>query len=170
MSIPSIGGVARQYLASFEGDDFEPNTLKDSGLLSSAGKTLMASIPAQNLAVEAQAMKSGLDLEKQAGYNETLLAIQELKNDQAKKNAIINQLSGTGMAGAALTQFLGGSKGGFDTGALMPSFESGSSKTPINMPTKTMTKPDEMISDIKSLSNEERAKVVEGIKQLLVGD
>jgi len=170
MSIPSIGGVARQYLASFEGDKFEPNTLKDSGLLSSAGKTLMASIPAQNLAVEAQAMKSGLDLEKQAGYNETLLAIQELKNDQAKKNAIINQLSGTGMAGTALTQFLGGSKGGFDTGALMPSFESGSSKTPINMPTTTKGTPEDVLQDFLNLSKDGQAKVIERFNQYKAGN
>jgi len=110
MSVPTVSGLARQYIAGFEGDDFVPKTLGQAGLLSDAGKALMASIPATNFAAEVQAMKSGFDLEKQAGYNETLLQIQELKNEQAKKKAIIDQLS-TPMAGASLTKFLSGGVG-----------------------------------------------------------
>ncbi len=110
MSVPTVSGLARQYIAGFEGDDFVPKTLNQAGLLSDAGKALMASIPATNFAAEVQAMKSGFDLEKQAGYNETLLQIQDLKNEQAKKKAIIDQLS-TPMAGTSLTQFLSGGVG-----------------------------------------------------------
>tara|TARA_E500000305_G_C3965686_1_gene209371 strand:+ start:219 stop:737 length:519 start_codon:yes stop_codon:yes gene_type:complete len=110
MSVPTVSGLARQYIAGFEGDDFVPKTLNQAGLLSDAGKALMASIPATNFAAEVQAMKSGFDIEKQAGYNETLLQIQELKNEQAKKKAIIDQLS-TPMAGTSLTKFLSGGVG-----------------------------------------------------------
>jgi len=110
MSVPTVSGLARQYLASFEGDDFVPQSLGQAGLLSDEGKALMGSIAAANLATEAAAMKSGFDLEKQSSYNDTLLAIQELKNEQAKKKAIIDQLS-TPMAGASLTKFLAGGPG-----------------------------------------------------------
>ena len=110
MSVPAVSGLARQYLASFEGDDFVPKGLGQSGLLSDEGKALMGSIEAANLATEAAAMKGGFDLEKQSSYNDTLLAIQELKNEQAKKKAIIDQLS-TPMAGASLTKFLAGGPG-----------------------------------------------------------
>ena len=110
MSVPNVSGLARQYIAGFEGDDFVPKTLDQAGLLSDAGKTLMASIPATNLAAEVAAMKSGFELEKQGDYNETLLQIQELKNEQAKKKAIIDQLS-TPMAGTSLTNFLSGGVG-----------------------------------------------------------
>ena len=110
MSVPTVSGLARQYLASFEGDDFVPKTLGQSGLLSDEGKALMGSIAAANLATEVAAMQGGFDLEKQSSYNDTLLAIQELKNEQAKKKAIIDQLS-TPMAGASLTKFLAGGPG-----------------------------------------------------------
>tara|TARA_B100001250_G_C19748960_1_gene766751 strand:+ start:279 stop:797 length:519 start_codon:yes stop_codon:yes gene_type:complete len=110
VTLPSVGGLARQYLASFEGDDFIPKTLEQAGLLSDAGKTLMASIPATNLAVQTQAMKSAFDQDKQDSINETLLSVQELKNEQAKKTAILNQLA-TPMAGTALTNFLSGGVG-----------------------------------------------------------
>ncbi len=52
VTLPSVGGLARQYLASFSGDDFTPKTLEQAGILSDAGKTLMASIPAANLAAQ----------------------------------------------------------------------------------------------------------------------
>lgn len=110
VTLPSVGGLARQYLASFSGDDFTPKTLEQAGLLSDAGKTLMASIPATNLAVQAQAMKSAFDQDKQDSINETLLSVQELKNEQAKKTAILNQLA-TPMAGSSLTSFLSGGVG-----------------------------------------------------------
>ena len=110
VTLPSVGGLARQYLASFSGDDFTPKTLEQAGLLSDAGMTLMASIPATNLAVQAQAMKSAFDQEKQDSINETLLSVQELKNEQAKKTAILNQLA-TPMAGSSLTSFLSGGVG-----------------------------------------------------------
>ena len=110
MSVPTVSGLARQYLASFEGDDFVPKTLGQSGLLSDEGQALMGSIAAANLATEAAAMQGGFELEKQSSYNDTLLAIQELKNEQAKKKAIIDQLS-TPMAGTSLTNFLAGGSG-----------------------------------------------------------
>jgi hypothetical protein len=110
MSVPTVSGLARQYIAGFEGDDFVPKTLSQAGLLSEAGKTLMASIPATNFAAEVAAMKGGMTLDQQQGINETQLAIQELKNEQAKKKAIIDQLS-TPMAGTALTNFLTGGVG-----------------------------------------------------------
>ena len=109
VTLPSVGGLARQYLASFPGDP-DIKTLEQAGLLSDAGKTLMASIPATNLAVQAQAMKSAFDQEKQDSINETLLSVQELKNEQAKKTAILNQLA-TPMAGSSLTSFLSGGVG-----------------------------------------------------------
>ena len=110
MSVPTVSGLARQYLASFEGDDFVPKSLGQSGLLSDEGQALMGSIAAANLATEVAAMQGGFDLEKQSNYNDTLLAIQELKNEQAKKKAIIDQLS-TPMAGTSLTNFLAGGSG-----------------------------------------------------------
>ena len=110
MSVRTVSGLARQYLASFEGDDFVPKTLGQSGLLSDEGKALMGSIAAANLATEVAAMQGGFDLDKQSSYNDTLLSIQELENEQAKKKAIIDQLS-TPMAGTSLTNFLAGGPG-----------------------------------------------------------
>ena len=105
VTLPSVGGLARQYLASFEGDDFVPKTLDDSGLLSKTGATLMATIPAQNQVVETKAMQSAFGLEEAMQKNETLIAIQELANKQAKDQAIMSQL-GTSFAGAGLSTFL----------------------------------------------------------------
>ena len=132
VTLPSVGGLARQYLASFSGDDFIPKTLDDSGLLSNAGKTLMASIPATNFAAEVAAMKGGMTLEQQRGINETQLAIQELKNEQAKKNAILNQLGGTTMAGSALSAFLGGGSSGFNLGSALSSIGDTSNQTQVS--------------------------------------
>jgi len=109
MAVPSFSSTASTYAANFN-DNFAPKTLGQAGLLSDEGKALMGSIAAANLATEAAAMKGGFDLEKQSIYNDTLLAIQELKNEQAKKKAIIDQLS-TPMAGASLTKFLAGGPG-----------------------------------------------------------
>jgi len=119
MTVPTVSGLARQYIAGFSGDDFVPKTLDQAGLLSDAGKALLASIPATNLAAEVAAMQGGMTLEQQQGINETQLAIQELKNEQAKKQAILNQLGGTTMAGTALTQFLGGGDSGFNIGSVL---------------------------------------------------
>jgi hypothetical protein len=105
VTLPSVGGLARQYLASFEGDDFVPKTLDDSGLLSKTGATLMATIPAQNQVVETKAMQSAFGLEEAMQKNETLIAIQELANKQAKDQAIMSQL-GTSFAGSGLSTFL----------------------------------------------------------------
>lgn len=107
MSIPSFSGTARTYLGAFP--DFEPKTLNEAGLLSEEGKALMASIPAANLAAETAAMKGGFTLEQQKGINETLLAVEEMKNERARKESILNQLGGGTFAGDALSKFLGGS-------------------------------------------------------------
>lgn len=109
MAVPSFSSTASTYAANFN-DNFVPKTLGQAGLLSDEGKALMGSIAAANLATEAAAMKGGFDLEKQSTYNDTLLAIQELKNEQAKKKAIIDQLS-TPMAGTSLMNFLAGGSG-----------------------------------------------------------
>jgi len=129
MSVPTVSGLARQYIAGFSGDDFVPKTLDDAGLLSDAGKTLMASIPATNFAAEVAAMKGGMTLDQQQGINETQLAIQELKNEQAKKRMIVDQLGGTSMAGTALSTFLGGGGGSFDLQGAINSAQIPSKKT-----------------------------------------
>ena len=129
MSVPTVSGLARQYIAGFEGDDFVPKTLSQAGLLSEAGKTLMSSIPATNFAAEVAAMKGGMTLDQQQGINETQLAIQELKNEQAKKRMIIDQLGGTSMAGSALSAFLGGGGGSFDLQGAINSAQIPSKKT-----------------------------------------
>ena len=82
MTVPTVSGLARQYIAGFEGDDFVPKTLDQAGLLSEAGKKMMLSIEPTNFAAEVAAMKGGMTLEQQRGINETQLAIQELKNEQ----------------------------------------------------------------------------------------
>ena len=132
MSVPTVSGLARQYIAGFEGDDFVPKTLSQAGLLSEAGKTLMASIPATNFAAEVAAMKGGMTLDQQQGINETQLAIQELKNEQAKKNAILNQLGGTTMAGTALSTFLGGGQSGFNIDSVLGNMGDTSSQTQVS--------------------------------------
>ena len=129
MTVPTVSGLARQYIAGFSGDDFVPKTLDDAGLLSDEGKKLMASIPAANLATEVQAMKSGFLLDQQKSINETELAIQELKNEQAKKKMIVDQLGGTSMAGSALSAFLGGGGGSFDLQGAINSAQIPSKKT-----------------------------------------
>jgi len=109
VTLPSVGGLARQYLASFSGDDFTPKTLEQAGILSDAGKTLMASIPAANLAVQSAAMKQEYGLEKQDMVNEALLTIEEMKNERARKESILNQLGSSSFAGKALEGFFSGS-------------------------------------------------------------
>ena len=113
MTVPTVSGLARQYVAGFSGDDFVPKTLDEAGLLSQAGKTLMASIPLANQVTETQAMKSGFLLDQQQSINETEIAIQKLRDEQARKKMIVDQLSGTSMAGSALTNFFKGG-GSFD--------------------------------------------------------
>ena len=113
VTLPSVGGLARQYLASFSGDDFTPKTLEQAGILSDAGKTLMASIPAANLAAQTAAMKEAFTSDRQDTINDTLLQVEDLRNERAKKDAILNQLKGGGMAGQALQSF-------FSTGANDP--------------------------------------------------
>tara|TARA_X000000368_G_scaffold410275_1_gene393492 strand:- start:198 stop:728 length:531 start_codon:yes stop_codon:yes gene_type:complete len=108
VTLPSVGSLASSYLSSFN-DDFDPKTLKEAGLLSDAGVTLLASTPTANLAAQTAAMKEGFGLEKQKGVNETLLAIEEQKNERARKEAILNTLSGTTFAGDALKEFFQGS-------------------------------------------------------------
>ncbi len=128
MSIPTVSGLARQYLAGFE-DDFDPKTLKESGLLSTAGVNTLGATAAANLAAQTAAMKAGLTLEQQKGINETALAVQELKNENAKKQAILNQLGGTSMAGSALSAFLGGGGGSFNLQGAINSAQIPSKKT-----------------------------------------
>tara|TARA_R100001443_G_scaffold52546_1_gene64309 strand:+ start:350 stop:880 length:531 start_codon:yes stop_codon:yes gene_type:complete len=118
VTLPSVGDLARQYLTSFKGDDFVPKTLDDSGLLSKTGATLMATIPAQNQVVETKAMQSAFGLEEAMQKNETLIAIQELANKQAKDQAIMSQL-GTSFAGSGLSTFL--NNGGTLSGLLSDS-------------------------------------------------
>tara|TARA_B100001250_G_scaffold53249_2_gene41413 strand:+ start:7742 stop:8266 length:525 start_codon:yes stop_codon:yes gene_type:complete len=113
VTLPSVGGLARQYLASFSGDDFTPKTLEQAGILSDAGKTLMASIPAANLAAQTAAMKEAFTSDRQDTINDTLLKVEDLRNERAKKEAILSQLKGGGMAGQALQSF-------FSTGASDP--------------------------------------------------
>lgn len=113
VTLPSVGGLARQYLASFSGDDFTPKTLEQAGILSDAGKTLMASIPAANLAAQTAAMKEAFTSDRQDTINDTLLQVEDLRNERAKKDAILSQLKGGGMAGQALQSF-------FSTGANDP--------------------------------------------------
>lgn len=128
MSIPTVSGLARQYLAGFE-DDFDPKTLKESGLLSTAGVNTLGATAAANLAAQTAAMQAGFTLEQQEGINETALAVQELKNENAKKQAILNQLGGTTMAGTALSNFLSGGDSGFDLGSALSGIGNTSNQT-----------------------------------------
>jgi len=160
VTLPSVGGLARQYLASFSGDKFVPESLADSGLLSESGKTLMASIPATNFAAEVAAMKGGMTLEQQRGINETQLAIQELKNEQSKKNAILNQLGGTTMAGTALSTFLGGSGSGFNLGSALSSIGDTSNQTQASgMPSNVGL----ILEQVDELPTAGQAKLYKGI-------
>jgi len=113
VTLPSVGGLARQYLASFSGDDFTPKTLEQAGILSDAGKTLMASIPAANLAAQTAAMKEAFTSDRQDTINETMIQVEDMRNERAKKESILSQLKGGGMAGQALQSF-------FNTGASDP--------------------------------------------------
>jgi len=164
MTVPTVSGLARQYIAGFEGDDFVPKTLEQAGLLSDAGKTLLASIPATNFAAEVAAMKGGMTLEQQKGINETQLAIQELKNEQAKKQAILNQLGGTTMAGTALTQFLGGGGGGFDIGSMLGNIGDTSSQSQASA---ISSQPDQIVEDFLKLPDEGKAKLLKRYNELL---
>lgn len=128
MSIPTVSGLARQYLAGFE-DDFDPKTLKESGLLSTAGVNTLGATAAANLAAQTAAMQAGFTLEQQEGINETALAVQELKNENAKKQAILSQLGGTTMAGTALSNFLSGGDSGFDLGSALSGIGNTSNQT-----------------------------------------
>ena len=163
VTLPSVGGLSRQYLASFPGDP-DIKTLNDAGLLSDAGKTLMASIPATNFAAEVAAMKGGMTLEQQRGINETQLAIQELKNEQAKKNAILNQLGGTTMAGSALTAFLGGGSSDFNLGSALSSIGDTSNQTQVSgMPSDV----DSILAQVDELPVEGKAKLLKRYNELL---
>ena len=163
VTLPSVGGLSRQYLASFPGDP-DIKTLNDAGLISDAGKTLMASIPATNFAAEVAAMKGGMTLEQQRGINETQLAIQELKNEQAKKNAILNQLGGTTMAGSALTAFLGGGSSDFNLGSALSSIGDTSNQTQVSgMPSDV----DSILAQVDELPVEGKAKLLKRYNELL---
>ena len=161
MTVPTVSGLARQYIAGFEGDDFVPKTLNQAGLLSDAGKNLMASIPATNFAAEVAAMKGGMTLEQQKGINETQLAIQELKNEQAKKQSILNQLGGTTMAGTALTQFLGGGGGGFDIGSMLGNIGDTSSQSQVSA---ISAQPDQIVEDFLKLPDEGKARLLKRLQ------
>ena len=161
MTVPTVSGLARQYIAGFEGDDFVPKTLDQAGLLSEAGKKTMLSIEPTNFAAEVAAMKGGMTLEQQRGINETQLAIQELKNEQAKKQAILNQLGGTTMAGTALTQFLAGGGGGFDIGSMLGNIGNKSSQSQISA---ISSQPDQIVEDFLKLPDEGKAKILKRLK------
>ena len=161
MTVPTVSGLARQYIAGFEGDDFVPKTLDQAGLLSEAGKKMMLSIEPTNFAAEVAAMKGGMTLEQQRGINETQLAIQELKNEQAKKQAILNQLGGTTMAGTALTQFLGGGGGGFDIGSMLGNIGDTSSQLQASA---ISAQPDQILEDYLKLPDEGKAKLLKRLQ------
>ena len=164
MTVPSVSGLARQYVAGFEGDDFVPKTLEQAGLLSDAGKTLMASIPATNLAAEVAAMKGGMTLEQQKGINETAIAIQEMKDEQARKRMILDQLGGTTMAGTALTSFLGGGGGGFDLGSMLGNIGDTSSPSQTSAISSDV---DSVLAQVDELPVEGKAKLLKRYNELL---
>jgi len=156
MTVPTVSGLARQYIAGFEGDDFVPKTLEQAGLLSDTGKDLMSTIPATNLAAEVAAMKGGMTLEQQKGINETQLAIQEMKDEQTRKRMILDQLGGTTMAGTALSAFLGGGGGGFDLGSMLGSIGDTSNQTQASAIPSTV---DSILAKADELPVEGKAKL-----------
>tara|TARA_R100001463_G_scaffold81823_1_gene136345 strand:- start:812 stop:1318 length:507 start_codon:yes stop_codon:yes gene_type:complete len=164
MSVPNVSGLARQYIAGFEGDDFVPKTLEQAGLLSDAGKTLMASIPATNLAAEVAAMKGGMTLEQQKGINETAIAIQEMKDEQTRKRMILDQLGGTNMAGTALSAFLGGGGGGFDLGSMLGNIGDTSSPSQTSAISSDV---DSVLAQVDELPVEGKAKLLKRYNELL---
>ena len=163
MSIPTVSGLARQYLAGFE-DDFDPKTLKESGLLSTAGVNTLGATAAANLAAQTAAMQAGFPLDQQEGINETALAVQELKNENAKKQAILSQLGGTTMAGTALSNFLSGGDSGFNLGSALSGIGDTSNQTQASgMPSDV----DSILAQVDELPVEGKAKLLKRYNERL---
>jgi hypothetical protein len=91
-----IGRTSGAYITGFAGDDYDPKTLGEAGILSNQATEAMTMIPALNLEAETLLAKQGLvnegALDRQKIISDTYLKLDEMKAERAKNKAIADIL------------------------------------------------------------------------------